>query len=250
MKRPLLLFGGTTEGRRLAENLADPYAVTVCVATEYGKEVLPRQGVTVLTGYKDVDEMIEVMNSEPFAVVVDATHPYARQASENIRAAANRISLPYLRLLRGAFESDDSLFVHSVEEAVEALKKTTGPVMIATGSKELDKFTALPDYAQKLYPRVLPTVESIQKCESLGFLRSHIIALYGPFGTELNLALIRQFSIKTLVTKDSGPEGGFPQKQQAASQSNTQLIVIGRPEKEQGFSYNEILSEIQKTVGE
>ena len=43
MKR-LLLFGGTTEGRQLAQELAGLWDVTVCVATEYGRELLPAPG--------------------------------------------------------------------------------------------------------------------------------------------------------------------------------------------------------------
>ena len=47
----ILLFGGTTEGRQLAEWLAEAgQKVTYCAATEYGGALVPEgAGVTVRT---------------------------------------------------------------------------------------------------------------------------------------------------------------------------------------------------------
>jgi len=54
-------------------------------------------------------------------------------------------------------------------------------------------------------------VESIERCLELEFPPGHIIAMQGPFSKELNIALMRQFEIKTMVTKDGGKYGGFPE---------------------------------------
>ena len=55
----ILLFGGTTEGRVLSEALAKRGDdVTVCVATDYGREEQAQvDGVTILTGRKGAEEM-------------------------------------------------------------------------------------------------------------------------------------------------------------------------------------------------
>lgn len=83
----VLVFGGTTEGRLLARELSALGAqVTVSVATALGAEEL--RGVpplTVCVGRKDTRQMREMLPG--FAVCVDATHPYAAEASGNIRAA-------------------------------------------------------------------------------------------------------------------------------------------------------------------
>lgn len=62
------------------------------------------------------------------------------------------------------------------------------------------------------YPRVLPTVAGITACEGAGIPHRNIIAMQGPFTLELNLALMQQFHIRYLVTKDGGSAGGFARK--------------------------------------
>ena len=83
----ILLFGGTGEGRALAEwMLSEHIPCTVCVATEYGETLLP-DGAEAHVGRMDRDEMAALM-AQDYALVVDATHPYAVEVTENIRAAA------------------------------------------------------------------------------------------------------------------------------------------------------------------
>ena len=83
----IVIFSGTTEGRQLSHQLAaEGVAVTVCVATEYGAaEQGTAPGLAVHTGRMEAGEMAALLRGT--ALCVDATHPYARQASENIREA-------------------------------------------------------------------------------------------------------------------------------------------------------------------
>ncbi len=237
--RRLLLFGGTTEGRRLAQAaLHIPLAVTVCVATNYGEELLP-PGCVVQIGRLDARGMETMMRRGTFDWVVDATHPYAVEATANIRTAAAAAGLPYLRLLRQAAPlAAGAHLCTSAGEAAAALCRTMGNILLTTGSKELSAFAALP--RERLYVRVLPTQAAIRLCEKAQIPHSHIIAMQGPFGEELNRALIGQFSIAHLVTKDGGTAGGFLEKQRAAAACGTALWVIRRP-SEAGLSYEKVL---------
>ena len=92
MKR-VLLFAGATEGRELAEFLTGfPVGLTVSTATEYGASLLPRgERVTCLSGRLDQGEMEGVIRQGGYRWVVDATHPYATQAGENIRRACEAV---------------------------------------------------------------------------------------------------------------------------------------------------------------
>ena len=90
-----------------------------------------------------------------------------------------------------------------------------------------------------MYPRVLPVQESLAACEQMEIPRGNVIAMQGPFSCELNTALIHQFSIEWLVTKDGGVAGGFAEKAEAAQQTGTRLVVIRRP-KEDGEPYETI----------
>lgn len=243
MKR-LLLFGGTTEGRRLAQAaLHIPLAVTACVATNYGEELLP-PGCVVHTGRLDVRGMETLMRRGTFDWVVDATHPYAVEATANIRTAAAAVGLPYFRLLRQAEPPPASAHLCvSAGEVATALCRTMGNILLTTGSKELAAFAALP--RERLYVRVLPTLAAIQLCEKAQIPHSHIIAMQGPFGEALNRALIDQFSIAHLVTKDGGTAGGFLEKKRAAAACGAALWVIRRP-PESGLTYEKVLRILQQ----
>ena len=121
----------------------------------------------------------------------------------------------------------------------------SGNVLLATGAKELPAFAAL-DPA-RLYPRVLPTLAGITACEAAGIPHRNIIAMQGPFTLELNLALMQQFHIRYLVTKDGGSAGGFAEKAQAAAQSGATLVVLRRPE-ECGETAEEILQRCRELL--
>ena len=98
----VVIFAGTTEGRLLAEGLADSGAdVTVCVATEYGEKLMPEQSNRkVHTGRLDAQQMDLFLQEKSPDLVVDATHPYAQAVSENIRQVCQKLQIEDLRLLR------------------------------------------------------------------------------------------------------------------------------------------------------
>ena len=153
--------------------------------------------------------------------------------------ACRAAEVPYERLLRGkSAELDDAILVESAAQAAEILAGVTGNVLITTGSKELQAYAALP--RERLYPRVLPSGESLAACEAIEIPHRNIIAMQGPFTKELNAALIRQFHIVWLVTKDGGQAGGFAEKVQAVRETGIRLIVLCRPQ-EQGKSFAEIV---------
>ncbi len=241
----ILIFSGTADGRRLSKELADKgAAVTVCVATEYGREEQGAHGgVRVLTGRRDADEIAALLPG--ISLCIDATHPYAALVSQNIRSACERTGVPYRRLLRDACEAEGSVVVSNAAEAAAYLSNTEGKILLAIGSKELAAFRGLD--AERLCPRILPSHASLAACEALGIPHRNIVAMQGPFSLALNAALIRQLGARFLVTKDGGAVGGFPEKAAAARETGAVLIVLRRPE-EDGGSYDEILKECMELM--
>lgn len=224
------IFGGTTEGRLLAERLPGAgHTVTVSVATKLGAEELDGLNCTVRVGRLDADEM--AVQLRDFDLVVDATHPYAVEVSRNIRQACGQIGVPLRRVLRAASEDIPlgCVVVESCSAAAEYLKDCEGNVLIATGSKELLSYKELPP--ERLFPRVLPTHEALDICERMGIPHRNILALQGPFSEEMNLAMLRQYNIRYLVSKDGGRAGGYEEKYTAAKKAGAVLILIRRPEE-------------------
>lgn len=243
----ILLFGGTSEGRELAEWLSgEGFGLTLCVATEYGASLVPElPGLEVHTGRLDRSGMEQLLAGGGFDRVVDATHPYAVEVTENLRAAAEAARVPYLRLLRQSGGEDGCHKAASLAEAAELLTGLPGNVLLTTGSKELAPF-AVPGLVERCYPRVLPTLDSLERCLSLGFPPAHIICMQGPFSQALNVALIRQFHIQTLVTKDSGGYGGFREKAEAAREAGCALLVVERPTRETGLTLEELKTALKE----
>ena len=242
----LVIFSGTTEGREFSRAAAAlGAAVTVCVATDLGAEEQGgAPGVTVHAGRLDADEMAALLRDA--ALCVDATHPYATEATHNIRAAAGMAGVEYHRLLRRASELPaGSVVLPGAGEAAAYLADKAGRILLTTGAKELPAFAAL-DPA-RLYPRVLPTLAGITACEAAGVPHRNIIAMQGPFTLGLNAALMRQFEIDYLVTKDGGAQGGFAEKAEAAAQCGAQLIVLRRPD-EQGETAETILQRCRELL--
>ena len=255
-----VIFGGTTEGRELSSLLAEAGAeVTVCVASEYGEEEQARvPGVNVRLGPLSGEEKQALLRDA--LVCVDATHPYATHVTASVKEACRDAGAEYLRLLRepadGTAARDaeparskeregkialpvSTVWVETAAEAAAWLSEQEGNVLLTTGAKELAAFSGLSP--ERLFPRVLPSHESLSACEAAGIPHRNIIAMQGPFTRELNAALIRQYQIRFLVSKDGGAPGGFPEKVKAAEMTGARLIILRRPE-EAGLSFGEVLN--------
>ena len=254
----VIIFGGTTEGRRLAEFCGEHKIQTVvCVVSEYGEMLVPEStSVRVIRRALEKDEMEALFVAEKPSLVLDATHPYARVVTENVTQVCQKMGIVWYRVLRkseletkeqksvmavvGTVTNVDSIVtVDSVDQAVEWLKSHEGTVLVTTGSKELVKYTAIPDYKERIFARILPDSQALLNSETLGFPRNHMIAMQGPFSLEMNIATMRMTGANYLVTKESGHAGGFLDKIHAAEAVGATALVIGRPLKETGISLEE-----------
>ncbi len=291
----LLIFGGTTEAREILERLitslnsqassalrtfnvnnlnnlnSGNFGIIYCAATDYGAEVVKdlvddkpsggeddnnEENVKILVGRLDADGMRDLIKSENVTCVIDATHPYASEVTENIKAAcqahpavrgdsaahcAEINNTPLMRVSRDAayhHEENDKLKVEIVKSAADAanlLNKTEyadKKVLLTVGSKELKIFTGVNDYKDRVFARVLPVANVLKSCDEIGFSPSHIIAMQGPFSYEMNAALIKSTGAEVIVTKDSGHTGGLDEKINAARDANITVILIARPDSD------------------
>lgn len=273
------IFGGTTEGRLLAEYCSrEKIEAWVSVASEYGEELLQEElmesgnagnqdlnhntclakknlktvqassVIKVLRGRMDRYQMEEFIRNQGIHLVIDATHPHARLVSEEIQEACGRTGVRLERCLRAEGEQKkarDWVEVDSIQEAVSFLSSVSGVIFATTGSKGLEALCQIPDYQKRVYARVLPTSNVLKKCEKLGITGSHLIAMQGPFSTEMNTLFLRQTKAEWLLTKDSGRAGGFQEKVEAARENGTRVVVIRRPE-EDGISLEEAMEVLKK----
>ena len=258
--KKIVIFAGTTEGRRLSEILADAgIAHTVCVATEYGEIVMREQTdsteaaqadgqplVELHCGRMDREQMQKFLHDEGYEIVVDATHPYARAVTENLWGAVDTLKslekdahFPiYLRLEReiaGITEADGNVtniqYFENNADCAKALENTEGNILLTTGSKELAVYCASGRLNNRLYVRILPGRESLELCMDQGIKGRQILALQGPFSTEMNAAILKQYDIRHMVTKNSGRTGGYQEKLAAAEMLGIPVYVIEPAQK-------------------
>lgn len=254
----IVIFAGTTEGRKLSEYLAETeIAHTVCVATAYGEMVLRENPfVNVHQGRMDQKQIEGFLHRGEFGIVVDATHDFAREITGNIREALKMLgqsgtSIRYLRLNRERIEKREQGigYFETNEACAKALEDTEGNILLTTGSKALSKYCVSEGVKRRLYVRILPSAESLSSCMEQGIQGKQVIAMQGPFTAQMNEATIRQYDISCMVTKESGIQGGYLEKIDAAKRTGTKLFVIGSPEKEEGYSFSEVCRILHEMTG-
>lgn len=254
MKSPdILIFAGTTEGRKLAEHASEQgISCYVSTATGYGKSILENlYGINCISGRMDKEEMTDFIKEKEIRLVIDATHPFAVEVTKNIRSSCTAAGVKYIRCLRDRWDrktedtpdgeriqtadtaedvsAENVIVVDSMEQAVEYLQHTKGNILAATGSKELHLYTRIRDYEKRCFARVLSTKEAVEESVGMGFKGRNLIAMQGPFSVEMNVALLHQTEARYFVTKESGKAGGFAEKLEAARTVGAVLVVIGRP---------------------
>ena len=231
----ICVFGGTTEGRELVEFLsAQPCNVTACVVTDYAQSLLPASGhVTVSAKKLPAGEIAAMLLSQRFDLVVDATHPYAQSITKSIARACRETGTQYVRLLRKpSAVSPDALYFETTEEAISFLRRTSGRILLTTGSKELSQYAAIEDFSNRVWARVLPLTSSLDACQKAGLPPAHIFAMQGPFSRDFNAALYDQLRIRTMVSKDSGQPGGVADKVLPALERGIDVVMIERPKED------------------
>lgn len=230
----ILVLSGTDEGKEIVRRLHEEgLNLLTTVATEYGKRMFEQMGLETvcLQGRLDANGFLRLIKEKGIATVIDATHPYAIEVSQNAMDACRKTNIRYLRFERQEIEIPAHPLIHKVKTMAEAVDKsrTLGEkIFLTTGISSVAKFIPLKG-EKELYVRILPVPEHIALCLDMGIPPANIIAMHGPFSEDLNRAMFRQYHVNVMVTKDSGEVGGVPEKIHAALKEGIDTIVIERP---------------------
>lgn len=238
----LLIFGGTSEGRKLAFLACElGFSCLITVATPYGEELMEEErGLQILQKRLNTQEMVEIIERVRPALIIDATHPYALEVSASIREACRQSKRTLIRVLRESEELADAREFDTVEQLCAALNENDELVFSTLGVKEAAALSQVRDYGKRIWLRVLPFKDSLEACLAAGFPAKHLICMQGPFGEDLNVAMFQHTGAKILLTKDSGSAGGFPEKIAAARRCGMKIYIWKRPLQEEGLSLEQI----------
>lgn len=252
--KKIIIFGGTTEGRQLAELLAHAgISVVYCVATEYGKEtVFEDELIDVRIGRMDYRAMTRMFENEQPDVIVDGTHPFAEIVKKEIdNALFEYKQIPFFRVRRDEVDIDYSgcEFFDNTADCAKALENTEGNIFLTTGSKELKVFCQNESLKDRLIVRVIPSVESLNICYENGLTGKQIIAMQGPFSTAMNRIQLRDTKADILVLKESGKVSGEAERINAAKSEGVKCFIIKRPsETIEGIPLKDTISELENLL--
>lgn len=250
----IMMLSGTSDARQLALAIRDAgYDVFATVVTEHAAEQMAHVGLHSHVGRLTACEMVQLIQQHRVTAIVDASHPFAEEASRQAMKAAEEANVPYIRYERkeSVITYDRVTFVDSYEAAAQYAANKKGVVMLTTGSKTLpifaDMLLPLPDV--RLIARMLPRKDNMELCERLRFPQENIIAMQGPFTKQLDIALMQHFGVTLLVTKESGRVGFVDEKIAAAQELGIETVVIRRPKLSYPVVYHEF-SDVIRALGE
>src|SRR5260370_10248146 len=146
--RRILILGGTTEARRLAERLVDRADLNVMVSLA-GRTTAPAAHAAPVRigGFGGAEGLAHYLTSERVDVLIDATHPCAAIISANAAAAAAATRIPLLALRRppwAALPGDCWIEVADAGAAVEALGEEPRRLFLPFGNMEIGTFPPPP----------------------------------------------------------------------------------------------------------
>jgi precorrin-6A/cobalt-precorrin-6A reductase len=225
MSRHILILGGTTEARQLAQCLAGRTDVAATLSLA-GRTTTPlAQPVPVRSGgFGGIDGLARYLRENRIDALIDATHPYAAAISAHAASAAAQTDTPLLTLRRPSWHEvpgDRWTHVQSATDAVYALGHQPRNVFLALGRQEIDCFSEAPQHRY-----LIRSVDPVEP--RLAVPHAHYIQGRGPFSEEADHALLREHAIDIIVAKNSGGAATYG-KIAAARVLGIPVLLLKRP---------------------
>jgi precorrin-6A/cobalt-precorrin-6A reductase len=223
--RRILILGGTTEARLLAERLAgrDDITVTVSLAGRT-RNPLDMPAMVRVGGFGGPTGLADYVRTEAIDALVDATHPFAAIMSFNAAEAAKIADVPLLALARPAWEcrpGDNWREVENVADAVAALGTAPRRVLVALGRNEVAALEAAPQHSY-----LVRSVDPVEPGLRLDDVR-YIVAR-GPFPEDDERELLERHAIDAVLAKNGGGEATYG-KIAAARALGIEVVLVRRP---------------------
>ena len=234
----ILVFGGTTEGRKAVEVLEEAGTTYYYSTRSDGQKIDLVHGVH-LTGGMEVPEMIACCKEHDIRLIVDAAHPFAEDLHRNLLFLAKHIQAPIIRYDRIYPPHDrDLIWCKDFKEAVSQLEAHGVDRLLAlTGVNTIWKLRSFwEDHESEDWRN--PVMKHECWFRILNRRASKILAMSNRFPEERLVyyenddtsKLIEELRPDAIITKESGFSGGFTEKVEAARQAGIKIFVVERPE--------------------
>jgi precorrin-6A/cobalt-precorrin-6A reductase len=221
----LLILGGTGDAAQLAAQAVNLPQLEV-ISTLAGRTTSPAPVASTVRigGFGGEAGLVEYLREMKIDLLIDATHPFAAQISKNAAQAAHEVGIPWLMLIRPAWEKlpeDDWIEVESIEAAVTAIPATAERIFLTIGRQQLAPFASLID-RWFLMRSIDPPAPDIQ------LPPGKLLLDRGPFNIAQERQLFQDNRIQSIVSKNSGGDATYA-KIIAAREMNIPIVMIQRP---------------------
>ena len=222
----ILVFGGTTEGRKAVEVLEEAGTTYYYSTLSDGQKIELVHGIH-LTGGMEVPEMIACCREHDIRLIVDAAHPFAEELHRNLQFLAKHIQAPIIRYDRIYPPHDqDLIWCKDYDEALQQLEDNHIERLLAlTGVGTIGRLSAFWEKHDTCWFRILNRRASHFVAKANRFPEERLVY----YETDDTSDLIRDLQPQAIITKESGLSGGFTEKVDAARQAGIKVFVVERP---------------------
>ncbi|MBW4581362.1 MAG: cobalt-precorrin-6A reductase [Tildeniella nuda ZEHNDER 1965/U140] len=237
----ILILGGTGDAAALAMQLSTLSGITV-ITSLAGRTQHPSTlaGEVRVGGFGGSNGLVTYLQEQRIDVLIDATHPFAAKMSWNAATAAIALDMPHLMLMRPAWEKvagDRWLEVESVEAAAKAVPAHLKRLFLTIGRQQLAPFATLTEY-WFLMRSIDPPDPSV------ALPNGKLLLDRGPFTLENEIALLKQYQIDAIVSKNSGGDATYA-KIVAARKLALPIFMVQRPAMPEGDRVADVSSAVE-----
>ncbi|WP_298310424.1 precorrin-6A/cobalt-precorrin-6A reductase [uncultured Aquimarina sp.] len=225
----ILVFGGTTEGKKTA-TLLESMALPFVYSTKTNISFKTTKIASYRYGALDDEQLEKYIIKNDIEMIVNASHPFAELLHDTIAKVAERLQIPVIRFGRQLLpKTENSLvsYVNSYNEGVAILKENQR-VLALTGVQSIKR---LAPWWQKntTYFRILNRPESLAIAAESDFPKEQLILGLPSANLKKEIEVIKTHQIDVVLTKETGNSGFLSTKIEAALKTDAQIIIIKQP---------------------
>jgi len=220
----ILVFGGTTEGRKAVEVLEEA-GTTYFYSTKTGEQDITLHHGQRIDGALDEEAMLAFCREQAIRLIVDAAHPFASQLHQTIAQVSETLHIPAIRYERIYPERDPEI---TWIDDYSQIPRDIHSLLATTGVQSIAKLKPLEAEGIRVFYRILNRESSIDLALKQGAGEEQLCYYEDPKDIPVEA--------DAMLLKESGLSGGFPEKVEAAQQRGMRIIALKRPETPRLFT--------------
>ena len=218
----ILVFGGTTEGRKAAEVLEEAGS-PFFYSTKTGEQELSLHNGERIDGAMDAEAMKAFVSEHDIRLIVDAAHPFASRLHQTIAAVASERQIPVIRYERiYPLRDPDITWIDDYSQVPTDIHS----LLATTGVQSISKLKWLEALGINVFYRILNRESSLLFAYEQGATDDQLCYFENSNDIEVDADAI--------LLKESGLSGGFCEKVAAARAKGMRIIALKRPKLTQG----------------